>query len=156
MVGLPSFFLPLLFFLFQSDVPFKPNKEFEVNTKYELKAKPTSDDPQIVFETQENKRTSGSDMLPFLTLNLKVKKWAAGVTQIRISDVQGKTYLKKKPSTDASYPFEMGYVDDMKDKVGPSKFIVSFHKEKQVVEQITIEVEEDGTFLVNGERRGKF
>ena len=154
-MGVPAFFFPFLFFFFQNDAPLKSTKEFEVSTKYELRKKPTSDDPKIVFETNETKRSS-TDLLPYLSLTLKIKKWASGVTQVRISDTQGKTYLRKKPSTDSSYPFEMGYVDDMKDKVGPSKFIVTFHKEKQVVEQITIEVEEEGTFLVNGERRGKF
>jgi hypothetical protein len=150
-------FIFLLFsLLFQDQVPIKPAREFEITTKYELRKKPASDQPKIVFEQKENNRESGTDMLPYLIINLKVKKWATDVEQVRVVDSNGKLYLKKKQNDDGLYVWEMGYVDDIKDKVRSGKFIVQFLREKKPVEQILVQVEEDGTFLVNGEKRGKF
>jgi hypothetical protein len=149
-------FLSLLLIFLQDQVPLKVSREFEVAAKYELKKKPAPDTPLIVLDQNVERRSSDHDLLPYLTVNLKIKRWAGGVTQIRIIDIQGKTYLKKKPSEEGTYSLDMGFVDDMKDKVAPAKFFVTFLKEKKAIEQITIEVEPDGTFLVNGEKRGKF
>ena len=150
-------FFSFILLLFQEKIPFKPQKEFEIITNYELRKKPDAESSKIVFEQpEERRRSSGTDMLPYLSLKLKVKKWAPGVSQIKIADSQGKVYIKKKITNDSEYSFEMGFVDDIKDKVATGKFFALFIKDKKLVEQITIEVEEDGTFRVNGELRGKF
>jgi hypothetical protein len=150
-------FIFLLFsLLFQDQVPTKAAREFEISTKYELRKKPVSDQPKIVFEQKENNRESGTDMLPYLIINLKVKKWGTDVEQIRVVDSNGKQFLKKKQADEGLYTWDMGYVDDIKDKVTPGKFFVQFLREKKLTEQILVQVEEDGTFLVNGEKRGKF
>jgi hypothetical protein len=147
----------ILFNLFlQDQVPTKPAREFEISTKYELRKKPVAEHSKIVFEEKANNRESGTDMLPYLIINLKVKKWATDVEQVRVVDSQGKQFLKKKQTDEGLYTWDMGYVDDIKDKVTSGKFIVQFLREKKPAEQIVILIEEDGTFLVNGERRGKF
>ena len=145
------------FLIPQDQIPLKPKKEFEIATKYELRKKSDHDANQIVFDrSDDSKRSNDSDLLPYLTLQFTIKKWTSGVTQIKITDSVGKIYLRKKASDDGRYSLDMGYVDDMKDKVTARKFWVAFLKNKKIVEQISIEVEEDGTFLVNGEKRGKF
>jgi hypothetical protein len=147
----------LLSFLVQDLLATKPAREFEVTTKYELRRKPTSDNPRITFVDQiEKPRESGTDMLPYLIINLKVKKWNNDVTQVRVIDSENKVYLKKKPTDAGLYTWDIGYIDDIKDKVTSGKFVVQFIADKKPIEQILIVVEEDGTFLVNGEKRGKF
>jgi hypothetical protein len=148
--------LLLLFLFWQESTPLKPFKEFELKTNYELKKKPPVDQTKIVFEQPEEKRSNSTDLLPFLSIELKVKKWASDVMQIKVIDALGKTILKRKPNDDGTYQFDLGFVDDFKDKIAQGKFYVIFLKDKKIVEQIAIVVEEDGTFLVNGERRGKF
>ena len=147
----------LLPLLIQEQVPTKPAREFEITTKYELKRKPIPENIRLVFERPEEKeKESGTDMLPYLIINLKVKKWNNDVSQVRVVDIENKVYLKKKATDAGIYTWDMGYVDDIKDKVTPGKFIVQFIADKKPLEQILIVVEEDGTFLVNGEKRGKF
>jgi hypothetical protein len=146
----------LISLLFQDQTPTKAAREFEITTKYELRKKPVSEQPKIVFEQKENNRESGTDMLPYLIINLKVKKWATDVEQVRVVDSNGKQFLKKKQTDEGLYTWDMGYVDDIKDKVTTGKFIVQFLRDKKPAEQIVVQVEEDGTFLVNGEKRGKF
>jgi len=150
------FFFSLILIVLQTEVPLKPSRDFEVITNYELRKKPNMEPARIVFDQPSDKKTVASDMLPFLSLKLIIKKWSPGVTQIKITDSRGAVHLKKKPNDDGIYSFEMGFVDDMKDKVTSGKFFVTFLEDKKPVEQITITVEEDGTFLVNGEKRGKF
>jgi hypothetical protein len=153
-------FFILLPLFFQDQVKIKPSREFEITTKYELKKKPVNENTKIVFvdpaENLKKERESGTDMLPYLIINLKVKKWNNDVTQVRVVNSSNKVYLKKKVTDDGLYSWEMGYIDDIKDKVTPGKFTVQFIADKKSIEQINVEVEEDGTFLVNGERRGKF
>lgn len=150
----------LIFLLFglliQNEVPIKPGREFEISTKYELRKKPIGEAPKIVFEQKETSRESGTDMLPYLIINLKVKKWATDVDQVRVINSSGKQFLKKKQTDDGLYVWDIGYVDDIKDKVTSGKFFVQFIREKKPIEQILVQIEEDGTFLVNGEKRGKF
>jgi hypothetical protein len=151
------FLLFILMLLFQDQILLKSSKEFDIITNYELRKKPEGEPNRIVFDRpEEQRKSSGTDLLPYLTLKLKIKKWGNEVTQIKITDSQGKMYLKKKPNESGEYSLDMGFVDDMKDKVTPGKFLVSFLREKKSVEQINIEVEADGTFLINGEKRGKF
>jgi hypothetical protein len=147
----------LLSIFFQDQTPSKHAREFEITTKYELRKKPVSDQPKIVFDPQQKpERESGTDMLPYLIINLKVKKWAPDVEQVRVVDGNGKQFMKKKQSDEGLYTWDMGYVDDIKDKVTSGKFTVQFIRDKKPAEQIIVQVEEDGTFLVNGEKRGKF
>jgi len=147
-------FLSLILMLLQEAIPLKPLQEIDIMTNYELRKKPYVENANVVFDQPD--KESGTDLLPFMSINLKVKKWAEGITQIKVSDNKGKTYLKKKPTEEGLYDFELGFVDDIKDKVLPGKFFISFLMDKKPIEQITIEIEEDGTFLVNGEKRGKF
>jgi hypothetical protein len=154
---MPLFYLFFTILLLQADVPLKASREFEVNTNYELRKKPEPEHPRIVFDKPEEKqKSSGTDLLPYLSVKVKVKRWPEDVTHIKIVDTKDKTHLKKKASDKGIYELDLGFVDDMKDKVTASKFFIQFLKDKKTIEQITIEIEEDGSFLVNGEKRGKF
>jgi hypothetical protein len=44
----------------------------------------------------------------------------------------------------------------MKDGVTSGTFNINFMERKKIIETITLTVEPDGTFKVNGEKRGKF
>ena len=51
----------------------------------------------------------------------------------------------------------MGFIDDIKDQLAPNEFtVLAMSSEKDPMNRIHMKIEKDGTFLVNGERRGKF
>ena len=51
----------------------------------------------------------------------------------------------------------MGFTDDVKAHVSPYEISIIFaSKEKKEISRIHLLIQEDGTFLVNGEKRGKF
>src|SRR6185436_1140019 len=144
----------LLVFLWIQTEPFlKPAAQFEILTNYDLRKKPEADNTKIVFEPSEETKRTNIDLLPFVSVTLKVKKWNPDVTHVKVVDQFGKPYLRKKVDDEGVYTFDMGFTDDMKDKVTPGKFIIQFTGDKKVIEQITVEVDPEGTFLVNGEKR---
>src|SRR5688572_11658538 len=126
----------LLSLFFQDQIHTKPSREFEISTKYELRRKPVSEAKIVFIEPEQREKESGTDMLPYLIINLKVKKWNNDVTQVRVIDSQNKIYLKKKPTDAGLYAWDMGYIDDIKDKVTSGKFVVQFMADKKTVEQI--------------------
>jgi hypothetical protein len=51
---------------------------------------------------------------------------------------------------------ELGFTDDIKDHVGPYEFtILLLDDGKQPVSRVVIYFKSDGTYLVNGQMRGK-
>ncbi|HCW06922.1 MAG TPA: hypothetical protein DGG95_06115 [Cytophagales bacterium] len=74
-----------------------------------------------------------------------------------VVDSNGKTILKKDVASISSLSFEMGFVDDLQNKVTPYENTVYFlSKDKSKLRRIVFTVQDDGTFMVNGNWRGKF
>lgn len=146
----------LIVLLLQDNLPLKPTNQFEINTNYQLKKKLISENDKIVFDKKEVKKETGTDLLPYLQIKLKIKRWHPDVDLVKVVDDGNKTVLRKKVNDDGLYDLDLGYVDDIKDGVTSGKFTVQFLERKKIIEVITISVEKDGTFLVNGEKRGKF
>jgi hypothetical protein len=156
MIGIQLIYIIAGFFWFQQDPPLKPTSQFDIITNYQLKTKPTSDNPKIVFEREVETKETGTDLLPYLAIQIKVKYWKPDVEQIKVVDGLNKTHLKKKVNDSGVYDLDLGYVDDMKDGVTSGTFNINFMERKKIIETITLTVEPDGTFKVNGEKRGKF
>ena len=146
----------LMLLLLQDNPPLKPTSQFDVNTNYQLKKKPSSDINKIEFEHKEQKKETGTDLIPYLQIRLKVKYWHPDVDLVKAIDEGNKTVMRKKANDDGIYDLDLGYVDDIKDGVTSGKYTFQFLERKRIVEIVTISVEKDGTFLVNGEKRGKF
>ena len=145
-----------VFLWLQANPPLKPTSQFEIITNYQLKKKPTSDNPIIVYESEEEKKETGTDLLPYLIIQLKVKYWNPSVDQVRVVDGSNKILLRKKLNDSGVYDLDLGYIDDIKDGVTPGNFVINFLDKKKVIEIVTVAIERDGTFLVNGEKRGRF
>jgi hypothetical protein len=145
-------FLPLLLFFQGTEIPFKPNDEFEIKLDYQLKQKPISDRLSIdYYDTKEG------GTLPYLILNIRSLKLSEREVRVKIIDSKGKLILSRKASLTDVLKLDVGYTDDAKDRVTSSEFNLYFvSADKKEISRIHILIEEDGTFLVNGEVRGKF
>jgi hypothetical protein len=154
-------FLSLCFisvFLLQ-EVPYKPKEEFEVKLNYQFKQRPTASTSAVYLdETQrEKERRTSSDVLPYLILNVKLLKLSEEEVRIKVINNLSSRVINKKISPDMVLPLDVGFTADMKDRVSPHEYILTFLSPKRSeLSKVVIFVEEDGTFLVNGEKRGKF
>jgi len=158
-----SFFniLFLLTFVLQSGIPPKPNEDYKVVLEYKFKQRSsTSNINKVDFELESEKaqkRKYEEGSLPYLQVNFNVIKLSPEEVRIRVVSNTGQKMLNTKVEAGQSYKLDLGYTDDMKDRVTAHEFNVFFLTDKKKeVSVVTLFIGEDGTFLINGEVRGKF
>lgn len=137
----------------QGDVPYKPNEHFELKLDYTFRQRPPAD--RASANMLERQPSSGA-LLPYVTIQLKVITLQPDETRLRITTNDNNVIRHKKVQPQDEIKFDMGFAADMKDRVKPYEYIVSFlSSDKKDRSRIVISVAEDGTFIVNGEQRGK-
>lgn len=154
-----SFFLITAFQ--QPPVPMKAAEEFKVELEYKFKNRPATDNAFIdLTETvaEKERRTTGNTTpLPYLIIHLTFQKLSDNEVRVRCTDSNQKNRFSKKAELEKVYTLDLGFTEDMKDRVTAYEFIFSLmDADRKDSSQIVLHVEEDGTFLVNGVRRGKF
>ena len=144
---------------FQEDLPYKPSEEFDLKLNFEFKDRGAGRDPNKIEMNQtlkEREKTRGSGLLPYLYLNLKVLKQAPNEVRVKVLENNSKNVYNKKFDASTILKLDLGFTDDIKDRVGAYEYTVFFlDEDKEQVSKIVIYFEKDGTYLVNGETRGK-
>ena len=131
---------------------------FEVKFNFEFKERPRGNPNKVLLDAtdQQMERHRGSGPLPYLFLNLRVLKQNPDETRIRVFENGRRSIQAKKFDTNTVLKLDMGFTDDIKDRVGAYEYeIILLSEDKTSTSRITIYFEEDGTYLVNGEIRGK-
>jgi hypothetical protein len=145
----------------QTDIPYKPSDEYKIELDYKFKQRqaPESNKVNVGDLTPEElqKRKYGIGPLPYLMVSFYALKLQPGEVRIKAISGDRLTMLSKKVEIDKPYLLDLGYTDDIKDRVTPHEFNVYFLTDKKKeVSRVHLFIKEDGTFLVNGEVRGKF
>lgn len=145
-------YLFLAFFLVQ-DIPFKPNEEFEIKLDYQFKPRPMPDHNSVVVGEFQPRY---GDVLPYLTLDIHMLKLPGEKMRVRIERNMTDRPVFRKIDTETVLHLDLGFTIDMKDRVKDYQYTLTFvNADKQPVDKIVIRVEDDGAFIVNGEKRGK-
>jgi hypothetical protein len=150
-------FLPL--FVFSQELPLKPFNEFEIKLDYKFKQRPTESSTTVhLNETAgERARRSSTDQLPYLKLNVSMLQFNSGETRYMVASNFSEKLAGKKVEVGSTLTLDLGFTDDVKDRVTAHEYYVTFlDASKKPINKIVIFVDRDGTFLVNGEKRGKF
>lgn len=145
-------------FLFQ-DLPYKPTEEFEIKLDYQFKTRQYRSTTEVhLAETRrEHEQRASSAVLPYLVLNLHLLKLTPEEVRVRIMDNGHKKVYNRKADTGDVIPIVLGFTADVKDRVSAYEYTVYFQSpDKRDVSRILISVDEDGSFFVNGEKRGRF
>jgi hypothetical protein len=144
------------FLLFQSsEIPFRAKDDFAIELKYNFKEKPTKDANTVAWESNPAKRPTG--LLPYLIINVKILNAKQEETRFKCENNLGRALFNRKAEKGLSYDIDMGYLDDVKDRVTAHKYtLYAVGESREVINKIELLVMEDGTFMVNGEKRGKF
>ena len=157
-----TFLISLLYCcsLWQAITPYKPNDEFKLELEYKFKQRPATNNSRFDFEVSEaevQKKKYGSGSLPYLVVIFKIVKLSNEEARIKIINGKGQNMLSKKAATEVAYKMDLGYTDDMKDRVTPHEFFIFLlTADRKEVSVVKLFIKEDGTFLVNDEVRGKF
>ncbi len=153
-----SWFVCLLVFV-QNEVPFKPKNEFEVKLKYAFKHRPDSGVTTFHYEAseQDEGRQNGTNMLPYLELKVKILTTASEEVRVKVVNNLNNNAINKKIQDGSEFIIDMGFTDDVKDRVTAHEYIIYLQNDKRKEQsKIVIFVKEDGTFLINDEVRGRF
>lgn len=137
-------------------VPYKPSEEFELKIDYIFKDRPSVDRQTVNFDASDNQKNAGGAM-PYLKIELKVLTISEDEVRVRIINSEGSLVLNRKTTPDMLIKLDWGYTEDIKDKLTTHEFMVYFNDEKKKsVSKVVLTILEDGTFMVNEEKRGKF
>ncbi len=156
--------LLLAFFLLQpwqeSQPPLKAAEEFKLELEYKFKQRPAAENSFIDLtetEREKEKRTTGTTPLPYLIIHLSFPKLSEQEVRIRCSDNNKKNRLSKKAEVGKIYSLDLGFTEDMKDRMTAYEYtFYLMDDDKKETSRIVLNVEADGTFTVNGVKRGKF
>jgi len=148
-------FLCALFFV-QDQIQFKPKDEFEVKLNYSLKQRPAVSEHNTYRFTTESASQNAQGVLPYLILNLKILKASTEEVKLKVSSNRNDNVMSRKLKEGVEFSIEIGFTDDVKDRVTAHEYTVNLLNDKRKEQsKIVIFVNEDGTFLINGEVRGK-
>ncbi|MFZ2907210.1 MAG: hypothetical protein WAZ98_13490 [Cyclobacteriaceae bacterium] len=150
--------LSLLLLIGFQEAPYKAKDDFEIKPALLFKQRGHSDNSSVYpNETRkEHERRTSSEPLPYLQLQVKLLKTQPAEAKVRVIRDNGFTLLNKKITEGLEFQLEAGFSDDIKDRISGYKFEINFlSSEKEVLSRILIEFDEEGTYFVNGEKRGK-
>jgi len=144
----------------QPEVPYKPSDEFTLELDYRFKQRQASDPSTFTSEAnreEQDKAKYGGGPLPYLIVNITLLKLGEGEVRMRGMNREGEIFITRKAEVNKMFPIDLGFTVDMKDRVSSYEYNLYFlSAAKKETSRINLLVEEDGTFKVNGEVRGKF
>ncbi len=151
-----TFIFSLAFLVLQDVIPFKPADEFEIKLDYHFQSRPLSDHTTVVLNPQ-TRNSASIGVLPYLKLDIKMLALPGDRTRITIADNHNPRASNKRVSVNSVLTLDLGFTVDMIDRVKPHLYTITFlNAEREPINKIVILIEADGSFLVNGEKRGKF
>ena len=149
-------FIYIFCFLFLQEISFKPKEEFEIKLDYQFKQRPSPDANTVHLGSDYDRRNTPT-VLPYLVLNVKILSLPSEKMRVHITNNRHQRDAFKKVEVNSVIELDLGFTDDMKDRVTAYHHTLTFvDKDKKPVNAIVINVDVDGSFFVNGEKRGKF
>jgi hypothetical protein len=143
-------------FLFQDQIPYKPSEAFELKMDYIFKERSTVDQEKVVYREGLVQRKASGPM-PYLFIELKILALANDEVRIRVVNSRGNLVFNRKATAGTVIKLDWGYTEDIKDKITTHEFTVFFNDQsKKSVSKILLTILDDGVFMVNEEKRGKF
>jgi ribosomal protein S4E len=109
------------------------------------------------YQAQDpDKRPTSTGPLPYLKTELKLVKLNADEVRVKVVNHKGTTVVNRKVSTNQVLKIDWGFSDDVKDQiVSHSYTIFLMNDDKQILSRITLNADTDGTFFVNGQKKGR-
>jgi hypothetical protein len=146
---LTGFLLVHVQLLWSQQLPYKASAEYEAKIDLSFKDKPSRDINTFNY-TDEKKGPNGP--VAYLIIHFKL---LVSNHEVKLRVIQGSKSKLEKIKTGEVKKIEMGFVDDLKDE-GTQLQLLLLDDKKKEISQILFSIEKDGTFLMNGEKQGKF
>lgn len=144
----------LLMLPFQETTPYKSADEFELKLDMQFRKRPGPEQNKV---DMENRTLPSAGMnAPYLYIDLRVLKPAAEEFRIKVVKNNKEILMSRKFNPSLVVRLDLGFIDDIKDHISPYQYLITFlSRDKDPLSKIEIFFEKDGTYIVNGEKRGK-
>jgi hypothetical protein len=140
----------------QDSVAFRPKDNFEVKIDMQFVPRPPDDPNNVQLGHTQPRKNTGA-LLPYLKLRITFFGLATEEVRYKVENNLEKRMVSKKISKTPVVELDAGFTDDIKAGLRPNEYeITLMNSEKVDLSRILIQIEKDGTFLVNREKRGKF
>jgi hypothetical protein len=151
-------YLFLIVCLFQDDVPYRAEEEFNIKFEFGFRKRgdPKADDLVLSQVATSSYDRNDSSPLPHLKTTLEVLRKDSLEVKLKIVRDNSVTVTKRKIEPGAKVPVFSAFVDDIKDQIQGYQHTVYFlDKEGTKLNKIVIEFDGDGFYFVNGKKKGK-
>lgn len=136
--------------MFFQDVPYKSSNEFDVTFNFGFRSR------IIKQGASESSNVKTSGPLPYVEATVLIRTVVNGEVRARVENPGGQLITSQKLGKNKNIHFDLGFADDLKDRTANHEFVIYLlSSEKMPVSRIVIHFDEDGSYYVNGARRGK-
>jgi hypothetical protein len=144
----------LAFFPAQEDIPYKAFEEFEVTLDYQIRQFRDKDPKTVDFSSAVPKEPKS---LLYLVVQVELKTLAPNEARVHVNSNLGTEVGNRKAEPGMLLKIDFGFIERVKErKAAHEATVFLMSSDRKNVSRIHLFVEENGTFLVNGQRRGKF
>jgi hypothetical protein len=153
-------FISILLLWQTAEIPYRAKDDYVVKIKPDFRQRPNTDKTTVNWEAhnpngRDDRAKTGQ--LPYLVVKIEILNPKAEELRIKCQDNRGTNVFNKKIGKTLVYEIDMGFIDDIKDRITANTYTVyALTGNREALNRIELAIAEDGTFLVNGEKRGKF
>jgi len=154
-IGFLVFFtLAALILHAQDDVPFMPTDQFESKIDMVFKKRESGDPNTYTLSDGTQPKKTTDTPIAFLVINFKLLR-ADGEVKVKV--INGRSERVSRINVGTSMKLEIGFIEDVKNgSEGVERVLLFLNDEKKPLRKVTFKIAEDGSYFVNGEKRGKF
>lgn len=151
-------YLFLFVFLFQDDVPYRAEEDFNVQFEFAFRKRgdPNAEDLVLSQVATSSYDRNDPSPLPHLKVTLQVLRKDSLEVKFRIVQDNSINFAKRKIELGTKVTVFSAFVDDIKDKIEGYQHTVYFlDKGGTKLNKIVIDFDEDGFYFINGKKKGK-
>lgn len=145
--------IPGYLFAQNPEVPYLSDDDFDFELDYNFKTKPTNVKDVAYSEKALNNSTEN---LPYVKMKIKLNNTSSDQFRYKVLTNRSETKLNRKIKGNDDFVIDMGFSDDIKDRVHAHQFyVVIYNKDKDPLSKIVIEFGSNGDMYINETLMGK-
>ena len=134
-------------------VPYLSLDDFDFELDYNFKTKPYNVKDVAYSEKELNNSTEN---LPYVKMKIMLKNTSEDQYKFKVITNKSETKLNRKLKGNDDFIIDMGFSDDIKDRVHAHQFsVIIYNKDKVPLSKIVIEFSTNGDMLINEKLMGK-
>lgn len=138
----------------QEDIPFLPADQFKSKIDLIFKKRESSDPSTYTFSDGSQPKKTIDTPIAFLAINFTLLR-ADG--EVKVNVINGRSERANRVKVGTPVKIAVGFIEDVKNNGEDVEINLIFSNDlKKPIRKVTFKIGQDGSYFVNGEKRGKF